>query len=58
MIRTILVADGRAHLHAGGGIVADSQPEAEWREALHKLRPLQLALRRANEEMDADDPGV
>jgi para-aminobenzoate synthetase component 1/para-aminobenzoate synthetase len=47
VIRTILVAGGRAHLHAGGGIVADSQPEAEWREALDKLRPLLLSLRQA-----------
>jgi para-aminobenzoate synthetase component 1 len=47
VIRTILVTGGRAHLHAGGGIVADSEPEAEWREALDKLRPLLLALRQA-----------
>ena len=48
VIRTALVAQGRAHLHAGGGIVADSEPEAEWREALHKLRPLLLALEQAS----------
>jgi aminodeoxychorismate synthase component I len=47
VIRTILVTGGRAHLHAGGGIVADSEPDAEWREALDKLRPLLLALRQA-----------
>jgi len=38
VIRTLLVADGRAHLHVGGGIVADSQAHAEWRETLDKAR--------------------
>ena len=35
-IRTIIVADGVARCHAGAGIVADSVPEDEWRETLHK----------------------
>ena len=44
VIRTALVVDGRAWLHAGGGVVADSDPAAEYREALDKLRPLLAAL--------------
>jgi para-aminobenzoate synthetase component 1 len=44
VIRTALLKDGRAWLHAGGGIVADSEPAAEYREALDKLRPLYRAL--------------
>ena len=28
-IRTMVVKDGKAHIQAGGGIVADSQPEAQ-----------------------------
>jgi para-aminobenzoate synthetase component I len=36
-IRTaILERDGRAHFHAGAGIVADSQPRQEWDETLWK----------------------
>ena len=36
-IRTaILEADGRAHFHAGAGIVADSDPRREWEETLWK----------------------
>jgi aminodeoxychorismate synthase component I len=44
VIRTALVADGRAWLHAGGGVVADSDPAAELREAFDKLGPLLAAL--------------
>jgi aminodeoxychorismate synthase component I len=47
VIRTLLVKEGRAYLHAGGGIVADSCAEAEYREALDKLGPLLRALERA-----------
>jgi len=36
-IRTaILEPDGRAHFHAGAGIVADSEPRQEWEETLWK----------------------
>ncbi len=44
VIRTVLLRDGRAWLHSGGGIVADSEPDAEWRETLDKARPLLDAL--------------
>ena len=37
-IRTMVVKDGVAHIQAGGGIVADSQPELEYRESLNKAR--------------------
>ncbi len=43
-IRIILLRRGRAYLHAGGGIVADSDPVAEYRETLDKARPLLAAL--------------
>src|SRR4029079_215244 len=39
-IRTFAVAEGRIHLWVGGGIVWDSQPEAEIEESLVKARPL------------------
>ncbi len=44
VIRTLLVRRGRAYLHAGGGIVADSDPVAEYRETLDKARPLAAVL--------------
>jgi anthranilate synthase component 1 len=46
-IRTLVVKDGMAHIQAGGGIVADSEPENEYQETLNKagalLRALELA---------------
>ena len=39
-IRTMVVRDGRAHVQAGAGIVADSDPEAEYQETLNKARAL------------------
>lgn len=44
VIRTIVVKDGRAHVHVGGAIVADSDPEAEHDETMHKARALLTAL--------------
>lgn len=44
VIRTILLVDGRAYLHTGGGIVADSNPADEWQESMDKARLLEAAL--------------
>ncbi|MDV2503324.1 MAG: aminodeoxychorismate synthase component I [bacterium] len=44
VIRTILVRGGRAYFHVGGAVVADSDPEAEWRESLDKAAGLLAAL--------------
>jgi anthranilate synthase component 1 len=35
-IRTALIKDGRAHVQAGAGIVADSVPHLEYAETVHK----------------------
>jgi para-aminobenzoate synthetase component I len=43
-IRTFAVAEGRIHLWVGGGIVWDSDPEAEIEESLVKARPLLAAI--------------
>ena len=43
-IRTFAVAEGRIHLWVGGGIVWDSEPEAEVEESLVKARPLLAAI--------------
>lgn len=40
VIRTILLQNGQAYFHGGGGIVADSVPTDEYEEALHKVRAL------------------
>jgi len=44
VIRTLIVRHGYAYLHAGGGIVSDSEPLAEYRESLDKARLLLEAL--------------
>ncbi len=44
VIRTILARGGRASFHVGGAVVADSDPEAEWRETLDKAAGLVGAL--------------
>ncbi|MEV6924881.1 chorismate-binding protein [Dactylosporangium sp. NPDC051485] len=44
-IRTAAIAEGRVHLWAGGGIVWDSDPEAEVAEAAAKTAPIKAALR-------------
>src|SRR5580704_17962077 len=44
VIRTYLARGGRVYFSVGGGIVADSDPEAEYRETLDKARALITAL--------------
>lgn len=46
VLRTGLIKDGQLHVQAGGGVVADSDADAEYDETLHKSR----ALKRAAEE--------
>jgi anthranilate synthase component 1 len=49
-LRTIVMADGVAHLQAGAGIVADSEPTAEHEECLRKLAALEAAIDLAEKE--------
>jgi para-aminobenzoate synthetase component 1 len=44
LIRSVVTRGGIARVGAGGGIVAESDPESEWTEANHKARPLTRAL--------------
>ncbi len=44
VIRTVLLGQGEARFHVGGGVVADSRPEAEYEESLLKARALLEAL--------------
>jgi para-aminobenzoate synthetase component 1 len=43
-IRTFAIAEGRIHLWVGGGIVWDSDPDAEIEESWVKARPLLAAV--------------
>jgi anthranilate synthase component I len=56
-IRTLWLRDGVAHLQAGGGIVADSDPAAEHEECLAKLRALEAAIELAESEQDGAQAG-
>lgn len=46
-IRTVMFKDGKAHLQVGAGIVADSEPEREYDESMHKAGALLTALAKA-----------
>ncbi len=43
-IRTMVLKDGTAYVQAGGGIVADSDPDAEYAETYHKAMALMRAV--------------
>ncbi len=43
-IRTIVVKDNVAYLQAGAGLVADSNPEREYYETIHKIKALSKAI--------------
>jgi len=57
-IRTLEIAGGRAWMGCGGGIVADSEPGAELREALGKAAPIAQALGAAVPELHGDAPAA
>ena len=50
-IRTVVVKDGVAHIQAGGGTVADAEPEYEYEESVAKstaaMRAIELACEQA-----------
>ena len=43
-LRTLVIKDGIAYIQAGGGIVADSEPEREREESMNKARALLRAV--------------
>ncbi|MCC5989746.1 MAG: anthranilate synthase component I [Pararhodobacter sp.] len=45
-LRTAVIKDDTLYIQAGGGVVLDSDPQAEWQETVNKAR----ALRRAAED--------
>ncbi len=52
-IRTLVAADGLAHVQAGAGIVADSVPASEYEETLAKARALLRVLSMVAPQPDA-----
>jgi anthranilate synthase component 1 len=46
-IRTAVIQGGRLHVQAGGGVVFDSDPDAEWQETMNKGRALFRAVAEA-----------
>ncbi len=49
VIRTILMQGKKAFIHAGAGIVADSEPEKEYQETLNKARAMLKAVELAEQ---------
>jgi len=49
MLRTALLKDGRIHIQAGAGIVADSVPAAEYQETVNKASALFKAVAMAEQ---------
>ena len=47
-LRTAVVKERTLYVQAGGGVVYDSDPEAEWQETVNKARALQAAARDAH----------
>ncbi len=53
-IRTAVIKDGQLHIQAGGGVVADSVPAAEWEETMNKGRAVFRAVAMAEAGLDGD----
>jgi anthranilate synthase component I len=48
-LRTLLIKGDRVYIQAGGGVVADSDPSAEYEESCNKARAMIRALSAARE---------
>jgi anthranilate synthase component I len=51
-IRTLVIRDGTAYIQAGGGVVADSDPAAEYQETVNKAKAMMRAVEMAEEGLD------
>ena len=49
-IRSMWVKDGKLHWQAGGGIVFDSDPAAEWNEVCNKSAIMRTVLNTTGED--------
>jgi len=55
-IRTAVIKDKRLFVQAGAGIVADSDPQAEWDETMNKGRAIFKAVQFVTEGMNTQNP--
>jgi anthranilate synthase component 1 len=55
VLRTALIKDGMMYVQAGGGVVADSEPEAEFQESVNKAKALFAAADEAIRFSNAAD---
>jgi anthranilate synthase component 1 len=51
-IRTLVIKDGKIHLQAGAGIVADSDPSAEYQETVNKAMAVVKAIEMAENGLE------
>jgi anthranilate synthase component I len=51
-LRTGVIKDGKLHVQAGGGVVADSDPASEWQETQNKAKALLRAAEMAEAGLD------
>jgi anthranilate synthase component 1 len=51
-IRTAVIKDGRVHIQAGGGTVADATPANEYEESVNKSQALRAAIELALDQPD------
>jgi anthranilate synthase component 1 len=51
-IRTLVIKDGKVHLQAGAGIVADSEPAAEYQETVNKAMAVVKAIEAVERGLD------
>lgn len=50
---SLMQKKGKVYARSGAGIVADSVPESEYQECLNKARAVVLAVKKAEEGMEA-----
>jgi anthranilate synthase component 1 len=48
-LRTMLIQNDRVYIQAGGGVVADSDPAAEYQESVNKAKAMLRSLGAATE---------
>ena len=46
-LRTAVIKDGKLYIQAGGGVVYDSDPEAEFQETVNKSKAIRAAATEA-----------
>ncbi len=57
-IRTIIIRNRKAYVQTGGGVVADSEPQAEWDETVTKARALLAGINSVMRRPDTKIQGI